>query len=563
MSPAALFAGARDDAGTEVVQVNHPVIGSSGSQYFQVYEVNPFTGEPEAAGFSFDFDALEVMNGRYIEQGLSNLETWMRILNNGHRITATGNSDSHHLVYSEPGYPRNYVEASVDTPADAGEVELTQAVLAGAVFVTYGPIVDFRVNGAGLGRLIPAAGGAVEFDVRVQCPSWIGVTEGRIYANAEILASFPIEAANPGPLDVRWQGSDLPKHDTWYLLFVEGEGDLAPVRRGAEFRPLAFTNPVWVDVDGDGKFTPPGTFSDPDAIVEIDAVDENGVPELLGEWVALDGCARTDTRFLDPSSGIFYLEDETGGVQVREKIGSLTEVRRGDRVQAAGFVAQVLGETIVSDVVVEVVPGGPSCPPAAEITTGEIGPGAELFEGRVVHVTGASVTSGSWPSGGAGGSVTVDDGTGAATLLIPSGVVVPPEAGSLDVFGFTALVTQRDFSLPYHSGYSLTLRSGDDLFEGGSTGAALVTAPGTRRPHPNPFATQLTIPLGSGSALPTRVEILDVAGRRVRVLQGGAGAEELVWDTTDERGRPVSSGVYFVRLLGEQNGRSYRVVKRK
>jgi hypothetical protein len=43
-----------------------------------------------------------------------------------------------------------------------------------------------------------------------------------------------------------------PKSDTYYVFVVKGEGSLEPVGKGS---PFAYTNPVYVDADGDGKFT--------------------------------------------------------------------------------------------------------------------------------------------------------------------------------------------------------------------------------------------------------------------------------------------------------------------
>ena len=52
-----------------------------------------------------------------------------------------------------------------------------------------------------------------------------------------------------------------PRVDTWYVVVVRGNRSLAPVvpKLGdRDVLPFAFTNPIWVDVDGDGKFTPVG-----------------------------------------------------------------------------------------------------------------------------------------------------------------------------------------------------------------------------------------------------------------------------------------------------------------
>jgi hypothetical protein len=195
------------------------------------------------------------------------------------------------------------------------------------------------------------------------------------------------------------------------------------------------------------------------------------------------------------------------------------------------------------------------------------GTGIEPLEGRVVAIAGANVVGGSWPTGGAEGVVTVDDGSGPVTLLVPRGVSVPPEAGGLQDFPFTALVTQRDFSPPFLSGYRLTLRDGQDLLGRGpgATDARLAGAAGLSfgTPRPNPFRGEIRVPLSGrpGGAVP-RVEVLDVTGRRVRSLvPESAGAGRIVWDGRDSGGRSVAAGVYYLRLRGTADARTVRVVK--
>ena len=62
---------------------------------------------------------------------------------------------------------------------------------------------------------------------------------------------------------------------------------------------------------------------------------------------------------------------------------------------------------------------------------------------------------------------------------------------------------------------------------------------------------------------PVTIAIFDVEGRRVRTLASGrkyeAGHHTIAWDGVDDRGRTVSSGVYFCRFIG--NGSSSSSVK--
>ena len=75
------------------------------------------------------------------------------------------------------------------------------------------------------------------------------------------------------------------------------------------------------------------------------------------------------------------------------------------------------------------------------------------------------------------------------------------------------------------------------------------------RVYPNPVRTRATISLGGRRESGRDVVIFDAAGRRVRNL-GSTRSSELTWDARDDRGVPVSSGVYFIRVGDHTLGRT-------
>ncbi|HEU4366467.1 MAG TPA: FlgD immunoglobulin-like domain containing protein [Candidatus Krumholzibacteria bacterium] len=83
--------------------------------------------------------------------------------------------------------------------------------------------------------------------------------------------------------------------------------------------------------------------------------------------------------------------------------------------------------------------------------------------------------------------------------------------------------------------------------------------------HPNPFNPTTVIPYTLSGRTPARVRllILDVSGRVVRTLvdavQAG-GSREVVWDGRDDRGGPVSSGVYFYVLDADRKRLTRKLV---
>jgi hypothetical protein len=68
---------------------------------------------------------------------------------------------------------------------------------------------------------------------------------------------------------------------------------------------------------------------------------------------------------------------------------------------------------------------------------------------------------------------------------------------------------------------------------------------------PNPSSTAATAAFTAAGAGPYTVEVFDVTGRPVRVIDGrsvGPGGVEVVWDGRDGDGRQAASGIYFLRV---------------
>ena len=74
-------------------------------------------------------------------------------------------------------------------------------------------------------------------------------------------------------------------------------------------------------------------------------------------------------------------------------------------------------------------------------------------------------------------------------------------------------------------------------------------------PSPNPFNPRTTLAFEVAVSGLVDLEILDVAGRRVRHLLErdfvAAGRQEIEWDGRDDFGRSVASAAYFARLRSE------------
>jgi hypothetical protein len=82
------------------------------------------------------------------------------------------------------------------------------------------------------------------------------------------------------------------------------------------------------------------------------------------------------------------------------------------------------------------------------------------------------------------------------------------------------------------------------------------------RPSPNPFTEQTVVRAAGPVSEGTRLGVFDVAGRRVATLAAVPTGEGslFTWGGRDGSGRPLSSGIYTLRLVGTAREAPTRVV---
>ena len=137
---------------------------------------------------------------------------------------------------------------------------------------------------------------------------------------------------------------------------------------------------------------------------------------------------------------------------------------------------------------------------------------------------------------------------------------------SHDEFGF-AYVAWTDERLPASIGKNRDVwyKVGQDVV----TGVASPEKPiltGLLRNYPNPFNPLTKIQFVIDRDAQVSLRVFDVQGRAVRTLINSyvaAGSRVVGWDGTDDAGRPLASGTYFLRLQGGGNylSRTINLVK--
>lgn len=256
-----IFANVRERAPEAVIDVHHPRL-DPGTGYFILGQFDPHSDRAGRPGFSFDFDAIEVLNGYQDPARKSvdrTIDDWLGLLNHGHLVTATGNSDTHHLTYNMGGYPRNYVRVADDRPDHVTPAEVAGAVRAHRAFFTTGPFLRVHAGKGDMGDLVPAPGGKATLDIEVDAAPWIAVDRVILYVTGKEAARWPVP---PSEQVVRFHAS-YPvtlATDGYAVVRVDGNKIMAPVvgdSRTFGVYPLALSNPIFFDVDGNGHYDPP------------------------------------------------------------------------------------------------------------------------------------------------------------------------------------------------------------------------------------------------------------------------------------------------------------------
>jgi len=289
LAPADLYTVLRRDYGARVVQLNHPRVsdpegrdeealfthlGSAGEAFDPTRPLEAHPNElllrtgADGTTRAIDFDTIEVMNGIGHERYRQVRADWNALLRQGVRRTAVANSDTHGPD-SPAGIPRTYVRAE-GARGEAGRAAFDAALAAGRAFGTNGPLITrFQVNGGDIGDTVRAPDGHAHVEIQVVAAPFVPVDEVRLLANGEVVrrwTQLPVDS------DLRLGArTTVPLAGDAFLTLEAGVplGTDAEAWRAAHpgpyaaavapgALPQAFTNPIFVDADGDGRFEPPG-----------------------------------------------------------------------------------------------------------------------------------------------------------------------------------------------------------------------------------------------------------------------------------------------------------------
>jgi hypothetical protein len=250
-----IFPAVRRDFPGALIQVNHPR-RRNWMGYFLDEHFDPATGRA-LAGFSLDFDTIEVFNGRDSRSPVEVvLKDWFSLLDRGFVATAMGNSDTHDIRSSLGGYPRNFIRVRDDRAGAFAVDDIVGALRARRSFFTTGPMVSMRSGEADVGDVVTTSDGNVKLSIEVTAAPWIAVDSATLYVNGKVAMQWTIEPTElPQRLEVECQVTVT--EDSYVVLRADGSEPLWPVGGDDDKHPIvpmAVTNPLFIDRDGDGKY---------------------------------------------------------------------------------------------------------------------------------------------------------------------------------------------------------------------------------------------------------------------------------------------------------------------
>lgn len=260
--------------GGPVVVLNHARDIHGGFRPFDPARHLAVTGD-DLDGWTLPANAMEVVNsGATMNDPMRLFRDWFGMLNAGHRLTPVGASDSHDVSRYIVGQGRTYVRCP---DADPGHIDVDRArraLLEGRVLISYGLLADIEVDGrAGPGDVVTAREGKpLMVKVRVLGPEWTRATHVTLYADgAPVREAEIVPGDGPGEKFSATFRLDRPRHDVYLVAIATGPGVSAPYWPMArpyqptspDWRPyvLGSTGAVWVDADGDGRYSSPRQYA--------------------------------------------------------------------------------------------------------------------------------------------------------------------------------------------------------------------------------------------------------------------------------------------------------------
>ena len=247
------------------VQANHPDVGG-------VFFDRNRDGVEDGGfvGFESLVDAAEVWSAEILNldpryntrEGANRTFGWLQMLNQGRRVWCVAVSDAHRIFGNGVGGWRTYVPSSTDNPEEIDHEEIVRNSKAGRMMITNGPFLEVTTGeGLPIGSTVIREG-FVDLRIRVQTPNWLEIDRVQVLVNGRQPDDYNFrrkerpEMFQEGIVDFEETVRVRLQQDAHLIVVAIGEGSNIEQGWGlnpyGEMHPVAYTNPIFADVDRDG-----------------------------------------------------------------------------------------------------------------------------------------------------------------------------------------------------------------------------------------------------------------------------------------------------------------------
>jgi hypothetical protein len=269
-SGAPYFAGGPD----RWVQINHPSVGNA---FFD--RDRDGVADGGFTGLEQMLDAAEVWSADILAGTPSIQRTgrsgstpargtpnrtfgWLQMLNQGRRIWCVAVSDAHRIFGGGAGGWRTYVPSSTDEPSQINPSEMIRNAKAGRMMITNGPFLEVTTtDGLPIGSTVTAEG-SLSLKIRVQAANWMEIDRVQIMVSGRQPKEYNFTSKThpvmfrPGTVRFEQTVEVRLQRDEHLIVVATGQGSTLVKGWGrsplSRMPPVAFTNPIFVDVDRNG-----------------------------------------------------------------------------------------------------------------------------------------------------------------------------------------------------------------------------------------------------------------------------------------------------------------------
>ena len=146
----------------------------------------------------------------------------------------------------------------------------------------------------------------------------------------------------------------------------------------------------------------------------------------------------------------------------------------GNEYKITGIITQINGQTAITPSYITLVGTG-IMPALLQVHISELVSNPENYESHLVGLEGVTKVSGTWPTSGNDGVITINDSHSAETfeLYIDNNTNMPGSSEPVWPVDIQGMVFQNDNSSPYTSNYRLVPRALSDILPSGTLSVVL------------------------------------------------------------------------------------------